>query len=93
MITHVYAPFFYFLFACFFYWLLLVFSLFLLLERVNVVKTPVKKPFKICLLLLSNHTEKQPEVNAQQKKQRKNSFLLFLQRKSCLFSKFCGFLW
>ncbi|MBO1120497.1 hypothetical protein FQS88_01325 [Enterococcus casseliflavus] len=52
-----------------------------------------KKACKICLLFLSNHTEKQPEVNAQQKKQRKNSFLLFLQRKSCLFSKFCGFLW
>ncbi|EPH67724.1 hypothetical protein D931_00463 [Enterococcus faecium 13.SD.W.09] len=52
-----------------------------------------KKACKICLLLLSNHTEKQPEVNAQQKKQRKNSFLLFLQRKSCLFSKFSGFLW
>jgi len=68
MITHGYAPFFYFLFACFFYWFLLVstsFSLFLLFEQVNIVKSPVKKPCKICLLLLSNHTEKQPEVNAQ----------------------------
>ncbi|OJG32938.1 hypothetical protein RU99_GL000233 [Enterococcus casseliflavus] len=57
------------------------------------MKSPVKKPCKNCLLLLSNHTEKQPEVNAQQKKQRKNSFLLFLQRNSCLFSKFRKFLW
>jgi len=60
MITHGYAPFFYFLLLA-----STGFSLFLLLERVNVVKTPVKKPCKICLLLLSNHTEKQPEVNAQ----------------------------
>ncbi|MCT8192346.1 hypothetical protein KY382_29930 [Pseudomonas monteilii] len=40
------------------------------------MKSPVKKPCKICLLLLSNHTEKQPEVNAQQKKQRKKQFFV-----------------